>query len=152
MISAECGSEHSMNALDAGLYQQSANGKAVAHALGCCDEVGFDAGELVCEELPGSSVARLNFVEDQQSANFFTSPFKCHEERVLWKLNSTNTLDAFNNNGCCFFIDSRQRSDIIHRNERDLVVGIEWRDDLGVVGRGYCAGSTSMKRFFECHD
>ena len=48
-----------------------AHRKSIAHSFRHRDQVGLNAGELVCKKLPRSSVPGLHFVEDQQGPCVF---------------------------------------------------------------------------------
>src|SRR5688572_6343081 len=128
MVAAKSCSEHAVNTFDLRPHHQTANRETVAHSFGYSDQVGSYAGELVCEELTGSSVARLYFVENEKGTGLLTLCSKGNQIRIGRQLYSPNSLDPFNNDSCCFFIDRRQCRQVIHRDECYHVTGVERRN------------------------
>ena len=68
VVSAEGGAEHTFDGLDCRGDEHGSHGEAVGYAFGAGDYVGSHSCILVGEEAARATVARLDFVEDEEDS------------------------------------------------------------------------------------
>ncbi len=101
------------------MNEHASDWEAVAHTLGNSNKVCFNFSMLVCEKFSCSSVAGLNFIQNQKRTILITFLFQEREKRIVRQLNPANTLDGV--------VPSREHS---KATQRDV---IERLRRLGVI-------------------
>ena len=83
------------------------DGESAAHAFGPGNSVGFKPGRDRIEpiEMSGSAGTALDFVEKKEEIFFFGKPLKAQQKLLSGDINSTFTLDGFDEEGCCLIRD-----------------------------------------------
>ena len=136
MITTECGSEHAVYRLKLRRYEHGTHRESIANALGTCYDVGTDAKPLMGKELTATTVTTLYLVADEHGTIFLASSLQALGKLLSSQAYATNTLYALYDAGShialgkfglpCF--------EIVKRKEGNVVVGIDWRNNLRIVG------------------
>ena len=154
VVSAEGGSEHSFDGLEVGAYEDGSDWETVGDAFGHGDEVWLDAGGLVGEEAPGSSVAALDFVEDEDRPVGVAKVDEFLEEVVVGEVYASDPLYSLDDYGCDVVILDvlGDGVDVVEFGPADLVLEVEWGVDFGVVGHGHGSACSSVEAVSERDD
>src|SRR5687767_862851 len=76
-------------------YDNTCNRKSISHSLCHSINVCVHSGKIMTKEFTSSSVTALNAVSDINSAIFITERTDLFQETYFSHINSTNTLNAF---------------------------------------------------------
>ena len=138
MVAAESRAQHAFDRFELWRNQYTTDREPASHALGHRDEVRFDPGPLMGEELARTAISALDFVKNQRDSCVFGGHPELTHEVVIRDDYSPDTLDALDDHGSDvpfgkFIPDGL---DVVHIDEGNLMPAIERSPDPGIVGDG----------------
>ena len=153
VVAAKRGSQHPGNSLEFRVYQYAANRKTVAHAFGGGHQVGAHTGILVREKPAAASVAALHAIQNQHRIIFVAQVAGFFEKTFAGNVDAAHTLNSLHQHGADFIIHRIfQRFFIVERNKLHVLVVIDGRNDVGVVGGGNGSGGAAVEGIAESDD
>ena len=139
MISTESCSKLSIDRGEHRTDKYACHREAVAYAFGYGDYVGLDAVVLMGKEFAATSVATLNFVQNQYGIVFCTGFTQGLHKFIGWQLYAAHSLNAFDDH--CTHIAFCQFGFhglyIVQRKIGGVSAVVDGSDDFGIVGNLY---------------
>ena len=149
---AEGGAQHAGPRFEHGSNQHARHRETVGDAFGDGNEIRTDIGILMCEELAGTAITRLDFVQNQADLIFGTElPQSLHEFDIGY-IDARYSLDAFDDDRTDF---ARGKGlpcgfQVAPRQPYHMVRGIDRCLDAGIVGHRNGTVRPSVEGALEC--
>ena len=149
MVATEGSSQLSVYGSKHGADEYTRHGEAVADALGYGDEVGTDALMLVGEELTATSVAALDFVEDEHGVVARAGLAYGMHKLIGGQLDASHALNTFDDDGAdiAFVNFGHHRGGIVQGHVGDVSAIVDGSDDFRIVRHLHSQRCTSVESF-----